>query len=110
MAYAGRSRSDGYPEVMYNSPLAANGVGPANVAMPASSHSSAPSRPYDRTPLVPAVTISVRLSFFHTNGVTQFVPVGRSTRHISSPLAVLNAAMNDRSSLSLTMNRRSPKR
>ena len=40
--------------------------------MPASSQSSLPFVSYERTFLVPVVTISVRRSFCHTNGVDQF--------------------------------------
>ena len=72
--------------------------------MPVSCHSSFPCVSYDRTPLLPVVTISVRRSFCHTNGVDQFEPsASRSVRHNSSPLFASNAATNDRSSLSLTM-------
>src|SRR5262245_14224436 len=95
IAYAGRTRSVGYPDVTYKRPFAEKGAGTANDAPPEIFHSSVPSRPYDRMPLVPAVTISVRRSFVQANGDTQFVTTGRSTRHSSSPVAVLNAAMND---------------
>src|ERR1700730_4596985 len=93
---------------MYSRPFAAIGLGIANDDMPASSQSSLPSRSYERTRSVPAVTISVRRSFFHTNGVVQLLPSFRSARHTSAPVTVLNAAMNDWSSLSLTMYTRSP--
>src|SRR5438874_2590261 len=75
--------------------------------MPASSQSSVPSSEYDRIFLVPLVMISVRSGFSHTNGEAQLLASSRLIRHNSSPVAVLNAAMNDSSSLSLTMRMRS---
>src|SRR6266508_2862655 len=75
--------------------------------MPVSVHNNLPLRSYDRTFCVPAVTISVRSSFSQTNGVVQLLPSSRSVRQISSPVFLSYAAMNDRSSLSLTMYSRS---
>src|SRR6266850_5472173 len=75
--------------------------------MPVSSHSSLPSRSYDRTFCVPAVTISVRVPFSHTNGVVQLLPSARAVRQSSLPLFLSYAAMNDLSSLSLTTITRS---
>src|SRR6266850_3948947 len=75
--------------------------------MPVSSHSSLPSRSYDRTFCVPAVMISVRLAFSHTNGVVQLLPSSRAVRQISAPVFLSYAATNDLSSLSLTMTMRS---
>jgi len=37
----------------------------------------------------PAVTISVRRSFSHTNGEVQLLPSSRGTRQISAPVALL---------------------
>src|SRR5437870_13389774 len=75
--------------------------------MPLISQSSLPLVSYDRTFLLPVVTISARRSLCHTNGVDQFdFSPSRSVRHSSLPVRASNAATNDRSSLSLTMYRR----
>ena len=72
--------------------------------MPDSSHSKVPFKSYDRTFLLPVVTISVRTSLRQTNGVDQFeASPSRWVRQSSFPVRASNAAMNDCSSLSLTM-------
>jgi hypothetical protein len=59
---------------------------------------------YERTFLVPVVTISVRRPVCQMNGDDQFdASPGRSVRHSSAPVRASKAAMNDRSSLSLTI-------
>src|SRR5262245_60224721 len=75
--------------------------------MPASSHSSVPSSEYERIFFVPFVMISVRCAFSQTNGDAQLLASSRLMRQSSLPFAVLYAAMNDSSSLSLTMTMRS---
>ena len=89
---------------MYSSPCRENGVGTVRPDMPWISHSRLPSRSYERTPCVPAVTISVRSSFSQTNGVAQFWPrSSRSTRQTSAPVSRSRATMNERITLSFTM-------
>src|SRR5437773_3724265 len=75
--------------------------------IPAHSHSSFPSRSYERILFVPAVINSVRLSFSHTNGVDQLVFSSRFTRQIWSPVSALRQRRYEPFSLSLTINKRS---
>src|SRR5262245_27085935 len=100
IAYTGRGDAPGYPELMKTSPCRANGVGVTLTVMPESSQRSRPSKSYDRTLRRPAVTISVRRSFSHTNGVDQFSASSRLTRQISLPVFLSYAAMNDSVALS----------
>src|SRR5689334_11705333 len=71
--------------------------------MPPSSHSTFPSRSYERILLRPAVTISVRRSFFQMYGVAQVVGSSRCCRQISRPVSLSSARMYEFCSLSLTI-------
>src|ERR1700730_5039571 len=102
MAYTGRGRAPGYPELMYTRPFFSNGDGMVSVVMPLSCHSSFPSRSYERTLTVPAVTISVRNAFSHTSGVDQLPRSSRLTLQASAPVRLSNATRNDCVVLSLT--------
>src|SRR5437868_1686072 len=77
IAYVGRIGSNKCPAVTYSKPPLAIGVGIVIQLRPLSSHSSLPSRLYERTLSAPAVTISVRSAFSHTKGVDQLVPSSR---------------------------------
>ena len=71
--------------------------------IPVSVHSNLPFRSYERTFCDPDVTISVLSAFSQMKGVVQLLPSSRLVLQISSPVRLSYAAMNDRSSLSLTM-------
>src|SRR5438128_8380580 len=97
-AYTGRGFAPGYPELKYSRPFLANGDGAVRKVIPESSHSSLPSRSYDRTLPLADTTSSVRRSFSQMYGVDQVAPFVFSSRfivHTGSPVFASNAAMKE---------------
>src|SRR5205085_12439387 len=86
-ANTGRGRPNSYPELMISRSPATTGDGTQIDDIPPNSHSTFPSRSYERTFPLPQVTISVRVPFSQTNGVAQLLFSARSTFQTSFPVS-----------------------